>query len=242
MTQGVDDSQRKAAKVVGVAYLFAMATAIFAESLVRGRLISFDNVALTAQNIQAHQQLFRLGIGSDLLTFTTDVALIWALYVILAPVNRHLALLAAFFRMIETSVAAMMTVYSVDVLRILSGADYLGAFQADQVAALARLAIGAHGAAYNTAFVFLGLGSTVFGYLWLKSSYVPKALAVLGVVASALLGVGTFAGLVFPGVRSVLYPAYMVPMFFFEVGMGLWLLVRGLRPPAVGGPEFARPS
>ena len=57
----IDESQRKAAKVVGFAYLFALPPAIFAEFYVRAQLIAFDNAAQTARNIMAHERLFRLG-------------------------------------------------------------------------------------------------------------------------------------------------------------------------------------
>lgn len=231
MTHSIDESQRAAAKVVGAAYLVAMATSIFGEVYVRGSLIDYNNAALTAQNIIAHRTLFRVGIASELITYATDVALITALYVILAPVNRSLALFAVFVRLLAETVCVLMAASSFDVLRILSGADYTRAFDAAQLAALARHSLGAHGALYNVGFVFVGLGSTVFGYLWLKSRYVPKSIGVLGIVASFLLGFVTFTILIFPGLQAKLYPAYMVPMFFFEVGIGIWLLTKGLRPP-----------
>src|SRR5207249_7348443 len=92
MTIGtIDESQRKAAKVVGFAYLLALPPAIFAEFYVRTRLIAFDNAAQTAQNILTHERLFRLGTASNLTVFAVDVALIIALYVVLKPVNRTLA-------------------------------------------------------------------------------------------------------------------------------------------------------
>src|SRR6266511_6039761 len=49
----IDESQRKAARVVGFSYLFAMATAVFAELYVRGRLIVPEDAAETARNIMA---------------------------------------------------------------------------------------------------------------------------------------------------------------------------------------------
>jgi hypothetical protein len=95
MTIGtIDESQRKAATVVGFSYLFALPPAIFAEFYVRTRLVAFDNAAQTAQNIMAHERLFRLGTASNLTVFALDVVLIIALYVVLMPVNRSLALLA----------------------------------------------------------------------------------------------------------------------------------------------------
>lgn len=64
-TYTVDESQSRAAKVVGAVYLFGFVTA-FDEFYVRGRLI-VDSAAETAQNIAAHERLFRLGMAIDLI-------------------------------------------------------------------------------------------------------------------------------------------------------------------------------
>lgn len=93
---GPDAIQRRWARIVGFSYVFALIPAIFAEFYVSGRLVSDDAIA-TAQNIVAHERLFRLGIASNLLVFATDVLLVTALYVVLERVNRRLALLATFF-------------------------------------------------------------------------------------------------------------------------------------------------
>ena len=238
MTHALDSSQRFAARVVGFGYLLAMATAIFGESYVRGSLIVNGDAMRTAQNIAEHRLLFRLGIAGELLTFASDIALIVALYVILAPIHRHLALFATAIRLVAETVCVTMAAHSFDVLRILGGADDMKAFDPEQLAALARVSLGAHGAAYGTAFVFLGIGSAVFGYLWIRSRYLPLSLGVLGVVAPLLLGGGSFAILMWPGLNGALYPWFMVPMFFFEVGTGLLLAWRGLREPAP--PEVER--
>jgi len=103
MTVGtIDESQREAAKVVGFSYLFALPPAIFAEFYVRTQLIAFDNAAQTARNIMAHERLFRLGIASNISVFAVDVILIIALYLVLMPVKRSLALLAMGWGLIET--------------------------------------------------------------------------------------------------------------------------------------------
>lgn len=239
MTLGViDESRRRAAKVVGFVYLFAMATSIFGE-VVRGRLIVANDAGETARNIVAHEALFRLGIASELVTFVGTVLLLASLYVILRPVQPYLALMAASFRLVETSICVVMMLSSLDVLRVLSGAEYLRAFEADRLHVLARLSIGAHGAGYNVAFVFLGLGSTVFAWLWLRSDYIPRALALLGVVASLMLAAGSFSFILVPGLVANLSPWYMLPMGVFEVTMGFWLLLKGLRPSGLLEPDPA---
>ena len=229
----INTSQGKAAKVVGFAYLFALLPAIFAEFYVSGQLIVYNNAAETARNIRGHEQLFRLGVACNLIVFATDVVLITALYVVLERVNRNLALLAAFFRLIETTILFVVTLNDFNVLELLSGAEYLRALEADRVQALARLSIAAHGDAYNLALLLFGLGSPVFCYLWFRSGYIPKVLAAWGAIASLWVGVCAFTFIIFPAaIRVVTVVYYGGPIFFFELTMGFWLLFKGINSPA----------
>ena len=225
-----DAIQRRWARVVGFSYVFALLPAIFAEFYVSGRLFVSDNAITTAQNIIAHERLFRLGIASNLLVFAADVLLVTALYVVLERVNRRLALLAAFFRLIETTILFVAVLNDFDVLRLLSGANYLTSVSSDELAALARVSIGAHTSAYGVALILFGFGSPVFCYLWLRSGYIPKPLAVWGLLASAWIGICAFTFIVFPEVEKVITIAYYGgPIFLFELTIGLWLVFKGIR-------------
>jgi Domain of unknown function (DUF4386) len=227
-----DAIQRRWARVVGFSYLFALAPAVFAEFYVSGRLVS-DNAIMTAQNIIAHERLFRLGIASNLLVFAADVVLVAALYIVLEKVNRRLALVATFFRLIETTILFVAVLNDFYVLRLLSGASYLTTVNSDELAALARVSIGAHGSAYGVALLVFGFGSPVFCYLWLKSGYIPKPLAVWGLLASAWIGICSFAFVVFPELTKVITVGYYGgPIFLFELTIGLWLVFKGVRQGA----------
>jgi len=234
----IDESQRKAARVVGAMYLFGF-VAVFNEVYVRGRLIIDNNAAETARNIIAHERLFRLGIAIDLIEMASMVVLLTGLYVILKAVNQNLALLAAFWRLMEAVICVVMTLSSFDVLRVLS-ADYLRVFEADRLQALASIYIGAHGAGYNVAEIFLGLGSTVFGYLWFKSGYIPRALAAWGVFSSLLVATCTFASIIFPHFQDLSFPGCYMPIAIFELIMGFWLLFKGLTAAVVAKPDKAK--
>jgi hypothetical protein len=226
----IEPAQRTAAKVVGFLYLFTMATSIVGFCL-RGPLLVLGDSAQTARKIAASEQLYRISIVSDLLTLAGVIILIWALYVVLKPINRNLALLAAFFRLVENSIVAAGTLSAFAVLGLLSSGDYLPAFDAKQLEALVyTIGVRVHGAGFNVGFVFLGLGSTVFAWLWLKSRYIPKALAVLGIVSSLLLSVVTLTIMVFPRLE-VLGLSYMMPLGLYEVTLGFWLLIKGIRVP-----------
>ncbi len=73
----------------------------------------------------------------------------------------------------------------------------------------------------------------VFTYLWLKSRYIPRGLAAWGIFSSLALAIGILALMVFPGLASVVGPAYWLPIFIFEVTLGFWLLVKRIRAPIV---------
>jgi hypothetical protein len=224
--------QHRWARVVGFSYVFALVPSIFAEFYVSGRLIS-GNAIVTAQNIIAHERLFRLGIASNLLVFAADVVLVTALYIVLERVNRRLALLATFFRLLETTILVVAVLNDFYVLRLLSGASYLTTVNPDVLAALARVSIGAHGSAYGVALLLFGFGSPVFCYLWLRSGYIPKPLAMWGLLASAWIGICAFAFIVFPELEKVITIGYYGgPIFLFELTIGLWLVFKGIRQGA----------
>ena len=205
-------------------------TANFAEIHVPAKLIVSGNAAQTAANIIAHEQLFRLGIASDMITFATDVVLIAALYVVLKPVKRNLALLAAFWGLVETSIMVVAILHEFDILHLLSGADYLRVLEPDRLNALTLLSVGAYGSGYQVGLWFLGLRSLIFAYLWFRSRYIPRALAAWGVFSSLLVVICTWMAVVFPTLASPLRVASLVPIGIFELAMVFWLLFAKLRP------------
>ena len=229
----IDDTQRRAARVVGASYLLAIPPALFTGIYVASQLVTGKSPAQSAQWITSHELLFRLGIASDLIAFTIDIALITALYLVLKPVSRGLALFATFVRVVETALFFSVTLKYFDILAYLSGADYTRVLGGEQLSSLARLAISGHNTGYNVGLVLAGLGSTVFCYLWFKSGYIPKWLAGFGVFASIMLASFTFAWVIVPEYAKVITVGiYGGPIFLFELTMGIWLLIKPLRSPA----------
>src|SRR6202022_3455069 len=162
----IEPEQQTAAKVAGFLYLVVMAVSLLAELYLRAPLLVRGDAVRTAQNIVASERLFRLSTVSNLMTVVGHVILIVALYVVLESINRRVVLLAAFFRLVECAIFAVMALSDFVALRLLTGDDYLRAFGTEQLQALARVFISARHDAGLIAAVFLGLGSTAFAYLW----------------------------------------------------------------------------
>lgn len=229
-------AQGKAGRIVGIAYLVTNVTAIFAAFYVRAHLIVWESAGQTAHNIVGSETLFRVGIASDLVAFACDVVLAAAFYILLKPVGRGLALTGSFFRLADSAILGVMTITSFIALRLLSGAEYLRVFPADQLQALARLVLGAHEAGYLIGLIFFSLGSTCTSYLLAKGRLIPKPLALLGVIASLLLLVTLLLQIIFPRVADALGIVAYLPILVFELATGLWLSIKGvsLKDPQSG--------
>lgn len=156
--------------------------------------------------------------------------LLTALYVILQPVNRGLALPAAFWRLVWVLMWLVMTLNLFNALRLLSGADYSQAFEAERLQALARLYLGTRFDYYYVRLLFAALASTVCGYLWFKSRYIPRALAVCGVISSAFCVVCTLVFYIFPSFDKIVNLWWFdTPMGIFDIALSFWLLLKGIR-------------
>jgi hypothetical protein len=231
----IDESQRKAARVVGFTFLFAMMIVVAANYGINFRLIVPGNATDTARNIMAHETLFRINIACNLIYVVNVVVLLSALYVIFKPVNRNLALVAAFCRLIYALMWGVTALNMLGALRLLGDAAYLPVFEADQLHTLARLHISID--AYYIGLPFWGLASTICSYLWFKSRYVPRALAAFGVISSAWCVMCAFAFIVFPRFETTVNAYWFdMPIVIFELALGFWLLLKGIRPSGIGRP------
>ena len=115
-------------------------------------------------------------------------------------------------------------------LRLLSNANYLQVFETDQLQALAKLHLGANFDDYYVGLPFFGLAATICAWLWLKSNYIPKGLAIFGVIASAWCVFCAFVFLIFPYFNKIVNDWWFdFPMGVFELVVSFWLLFKGLK-------------
>lgn len=141
----VDESQRTAARVARFTCLFTMAVVVFVNFGIHARLIVAGNAAETARNMLTHERLFRIGIACDLIYCAGLVVLLTALYAILKPVNRGLALLAAFWRLVYALMWVLMTLNLFETLRLAGVSEAIPRRELRRVLRwLAVLCIGIH--------------------------------------------------------------------------------------------------
>ncbi len=226
----IDNSQRTAAKVAGWTGLFTFAIVIFGNYVLLNPLVVPGDAAATAQNIVAHQTQLRVTAVCFLTYSVGVVVLLTALYVVLRPVNPGLALAGALFRLVFALLWLLAPLNLLGALRLLSNTSYVQVFEPDRLQALARLHLSANFDDYYVGLPFFGLAATVCAWLWLKSNYIPRGLAIFGVIASAWCVVCAFVFLIFPGFNKIVNDyIFDSPMALFELVVSVWLLVKGLK-------------
>ena len=228
-------SQQNAARVAGIVCLLSMAIVIFAFYGITSKLIVSEDTAQTMQNIVNHKTMFRIAVVCNVAYCVGIVILLSALYVVLSPVGRGIAFCAAACRLVFALLWALVAFDDLGVLRLATGADYLQSIEPERLHALARLRMAGASDAYYVGLPFYGLTNTLCAWLWLKSRYVPRWLALSGVIASGWCVVSAFLYLLFPAFGDAIN-LYTLdsPMALFEIVISVWLIVRGLRPINAG--------
>jgi hypothetical protein len=92
MERIADASSRPRARITGVVYLIYFLAAVCGEFFLKG-LVVYGDAAATANNILAHQSLFRLGLATGLIATACYVTVTALFYGLFKPVNRTLSLL-----------------------------------------------------------------------------------------------------------------------------------------------------
>lgn len=221
MTTPVQTYARTAAALM----LLSILAGGFGEFYVPNKIIVWSDVTATVNNLIAYDSLFRLGFASYLVEAVCDVSLSLIFYVLLRPVRKNLALLAAFFGLVSTATFAVAEIFYFAASYIAGGADYLKTFSPDQVNALALLSLKVSGYCAGLLIVFYGVASILRGYLIVRSGYLPKFLGALLVLGGL--------GFVTKSFALVLAPAYassflLLPMIIAMLALMPWLFARGV--------------
>jgi hypothetical protein len=167
---------------------------------------------------------FAVGLAFGLLSAVLFVMAAWSLFVLLAPINRDLALL--FLLLNAVGVAIQVASYLPVMFLMLStgGLGSTGAAPLSQVEGLRYLEL--HGVGFATAQLFFGSWLFPLGYLVYKAPFLPKFLGALLILDGFAVLLWFVQAILIPDNPGISVPG-LVLSFVAEVGLGLWLLVRG---------------
>lgn len=211
-------------RAVGIFLILSALCGWFGEMYVPSQMMTGD-AATTAAQLRLHEGLFRLGFAAYLVEAFSDVVLAWLLYVLLKPVHRELAMLSAFFGLVSMSIFAVTKLLYFAAPMFLSGRAYLAAFTPEQLDSLASLFLAFYGGLGGISMLFYGSAWIIRGWLSFRSTFIPRVLGAIMVVAGL--------GFAMKTITHVLTPAYssdllLAPMFLNLVAVAVWMLAKGV--------------
>src|SRR2546425_148596 len=228
----------KAARVAGAVYLSMVVTAPFSLIYFPSTRFVRGNATATANNILAHEMLFRLGIVADLITAVIFIFLVLALYRLLSGVNKTHASVMVALALVSAAVGFMNVLNHIAALTLFRGADFLAIFEKPQRDALDMLFLRLHGQGNVINEIFWGLWLFPFGLLVMRSGFLPRILGILLIINCFAYLASSLTSLLFPDYASVVNQVVTIAETG-ELWIMLWLLIKGakVKPLAAASPN-----
>jgi hypothetical protein len=223
---GAARSPQLIARLAGVLYLIVIVAGAVAELFVRQRLVVANDAAATANNILAHEQLFRWGFAADVIGLLCVMPLILLLYELLKVVNARVALLALIFSLVGSAVQAGSLLGHFAPLILLKRGHDLGVSE-ELLQAQTYMALQLQGIGFAVALAFFGGTMIARGYLILGARFLPRAIGLFLVIEGICYLANSFVLFVAPSFARAIFGVLMASGLA-EVALCLWLLVMGV--------------
>jgi hypothetical protein len=214
----------KLARITGGFYLAYIVASVLASALGH---IGPGDAPPVYQAIVTNGGSFRLGLVIALISGFLFLMAAWGLYVLLRPVNKHLALLFLLLNAVGVAIQGASFLWLVSAMLQGDAASHMQAYSAAQLEGLAYLSINVYKMGWVTAQLFFGMWLFPLGYLVYKSKSLPRFLGILLMLDGIGVLIWFHQALLLPDYRAISLPGVAVS-FVAELGLALWLLVKGV--------------
>ncbi|PEX84247.1 DUF4386 domain-containing protein [Bacillus cereus] len=216
-------NKRKFAITAGTALLIMAFAAFFSYGFVHGNLVVQDDASTTLHNIQTSNSLFKAEIFGWIIIFIMDIIAAWALYFFLKPIHASIALLAAWLRLMYTTILGI-GVFNLILALLLSKSTIANP------ETYTMLFLSAFEYIWSVGLIVFGLHLFVLGFLTFLSKHIPKFISVLLLIAAIgyiVIHVMNTMFSQYDTILSIIQVVFQLPMIAGELGFAIWLLLEG---------------
>ncbi len=226
------NADKQTARLAGLLLLLGAATSSFTLLYVRSRLIVFGDAAATVNNIIACESLFRAGIATSILGQIFSLFFGLTIFRLFKNFNQTLAMALLISLLVGVAVGTINSFNNLAALTLVTNADYVRAFQPEQLDALAMTFLRVNNYGVGLVEMFTSLYLFSLGLLIIKSGYLPRILGILLMIGACAFQVNTFTKILVP----LFYPGLITQMTMFlnafgPLGTMLWLIIKGVKKP-----------
>jgi len=218
-------------RMTGTGYLIIFITGFFANFGVVESLIVKGDVTATVNNISTNITLFRWGMFSFILMVVIDTLLAWSLYLLFKPVNNNLSLLSGWLRLVNAGIFAVALYHLFNVLNLVTADFYQPALDNTNYKFMIMLSLDSFNFIWLIGLIFFGIHLLILGYLILKSTYIPKYIGILLLLASVGYLIDSFAVVLMPNYveyKDIFQMVVIIPGVLGELSLTLKLLIWGV--------------
>src|SRR5438445_3809895 len=229
------NSTKKAARTAGVLYFLSSLPAPFSLLYIPSVFMVMGDATATANKIRTSPLLFRVGIVAELISATTFIFMGLAFYHLLKGVNKKHALLMLVLVLVSVPISFLNELNRIAALILLSGADFLSAFDPPHLNALVMVFLKLYGKGILIVETFWGLWLFPFGVLVFRSGFIPRILGVLLIPAGVAYVTVAFTYLLFPNYGDMV-SKFATVLQFGELPIIFWLLIKGAKDQPLAEP------
>ncbi|MGE7882238.1 DUF4386 domain-containing protein [Bacillus sp. NPDC094077] len=216
-------TEREYALFAGTSILVMAFIAFFSYGFVHGNLVVQGDASTTLHNIQNSNSLFKAEIFGWIIIFITDIIVAWSLYFFLKPIHASLSLLAAWLRFMYTAILGV-AIFNLILALLLSKSTIANP------ETYTMLFFGAFEYIWSVGLIIFGLHLFVLGYVTFLSKQIPRFISVLLFIAAIGYIVIHIMNTMFSQydtILSIIQVVFQLPIIAGELGLAIWLLLKG---------------
>lgn len=212
-------------KISGIAYILIFLSGFYANFAILEGLIDGNNASITTANFSSNQTQFRNGLFGFVIMLFFDIVLVWTLFGLTKPIGKKLTFLASFFRFLHVIFFSM----ALSRLWRIYGLNFQGNNTLELQSAVSK-ALSNFDTLWTIGLMFFGVHLCVLGYLAIKSTYIPKVIGILLLLAAigyivdgaAKLSLSSYAEY-----KHIFEVIVILPSVIGEFSFTVWLLIKG---------------
>jgi len=215
-------------RTAGLIYILIIVIGVLNAIFIDARLIIPEDITQTINNIIANEFLFRLGIACNLILYTMVIILSVLLYLILKNVNKNFALLAMVFRLGEALMGIATVLAGFVVLDLLNNQFSPATIENAQLNITIGALLSARANGLYIILALIGIGGTLFLYLFYKSSSIPAIISIWGMFTYLSMLILSLIIILIPVFPKIIELVVFGAGTLFELSIGFWLLIKGV--------------
>jgi len=219
------NSNKNTPRFLGAAFLIVAFAALISGILLMS-VVGSGSISDTLVNISHKPNLMRISILGWLVTSSAIVVLAGLLYAVLNNQNRNIALIALAWWLAEAIFLALSQIGSLALIPLSLDLVQSGVPVHSFYQTLGEfLYKGVYSQGLMIHMWFYCIGGLLWYYLFFKSRYIPRVIPLWGLIAVSVALVGIVFELFGYNVSIFVY----LPILPFELTIGVWLMLRGIR-------------